>query len=129
MTKHKLLSHKFLFFLVIIFAVTSFYFYKQSKALKNPDAISEKEVANIVERVGQHILLPPNETPTIATVSDPEALQDQAFFSQAKKGDKVLIYTDSKKAILYDPEIDKIIAVAPLTISDSPTGAITAQDI
>lgn len=129
MTKHKLLSHKFLFLLVIIFAVTSFYFYKQAKSLKNPDAISEKEVANIVERVGQHIVLPPNETPTIATVSDPEALQDQTFFSQAKKGDKVLIYTDSKKAILYDPEIDKIITVAPLTISDSPTGAITTQDI
>jgi hypothetical protein len=68
--------------------------------------------------VGLLIVLPKNETPTIATVSDPSVLKNQAFFVDAKKGDKVLIYTNAKKAILYDPVIKKIINVAPVNTGD-----------
>jgi hypothetical protein len=41
----------------------------------------------------------------------------------AKKGDKVLIYTNAKKAILYDPELNKIVNVAPLNIGDQKVTA------
>lgn len=128
MAKNKISSKQILIILIVILLGTSFYLYRKVRMYKNPDIISEKEVQDIVEKVGELIVLPPNETPTIATVSDPEALQSQPFFAEANKGDKVLIYTDAKKAILYDPEIDKIISVAPLTISDSQQ-AITTQDI
>ena len=55
----------------------------------------------------------------MATVSDLEKLKDQPFFAKAKIGDKVLIYTDAKKAILYDPVNDKIVEVAPINIGNS----------
>ena len=81
--------------------------------------MSQEEVKKVVAQVGKLILLPEGETPTIATVSDPSALKNQAFFADAKKGDKVLIYTNAKKAILYDPVIKKIINVAPVNTGDA----------
>jgi hypothetical protein len=58
----------------------------------------------------------PNEEPTVATVSDLATLQGQPFFARAEEGDRVLFYTQAKKAILYRPTANKIIEVAALTI-------------
>ncbi len=99
--------------LVILLAITSTYFYKKSKT--NPDAATQAEVKSLVEKVSRLLIVPTDETPTVATVSDPDALKNQAFFADAKKGDKVLIYSNAKKAVLYDPSVDKIVNVAPLT--------------
>lgn len=108
-----------LLILVIALGATSFYFYKRSRDLKNPIAMSQKEGEKLVETVGKIALLPTDETPTIATVSDPEALRNQSFFSEAIKGDKVLIYTNAKKAYLYRPSLNKIITIAPLNIGEA----------
>lgn len=70
----------------------------------------------IINKVSRLIVLPEGETPTIATVADPSKLKGQAFFANAKVGDKVLIYPNSKKAILYDPNQDIIVEVAPVNI-------------
>ena len=97
------------------------YFYAQWNSLRdNPQAAFQDETATLVAAVGKLMLLPEGETPTIATVSDLERLKGQPFFANAKNGDKVLIYSNSKKAILYDPVNKKIIEVAPLN-----TGAQT----
>ncbi len=73
----------------------------------------EKELS-IVERVGKLIVLPEGEEPTIATVSDPSKLAEQTFFANAKVGDVVLIYAQARKAYLYDPNIDRLLEVAPI---------------
>ena len=99
------------------------YLYNQVKNLKaNPEAKAQEEVAALVAKVGQLIVLPEGETPTVATVNDPEKLKEQPFFAKAKAGDKVLIYTNAKKAILYNPTSHKIVEVAPLNIG-APTTA------
>ena len=67
------------------------------------------------------MVLPQNEEPTTATVSDTAKLKDQPFFKNAKNGDVVLIYTKAQIAILYDRKIDKIIAVAPINLGTSQT--------
>lgn len=93
------------------------YFYTQVQDFKrNPQAVAQKEAQELIERVSRLIVLPEGETPTIATVTDPEALKDQPFFAKAKKGDKVLLYTNARKAILYDPVAGKILEVAPVNI-------------
>lgn len=77
--------------------------------------------AAIIAKVGALIELPKGETPTIATVTDPSKLQDQAFFANAKAGDIVLIYTGAREAYLYDPVQNKLVEVAPITTGTVPT--------
>ena len=72
------------------------------------------DMSHVVSRVGNLMLLP-EETPTIATVSDLSKLQGQKFFANAEQGDIVLMYAHAKKAILYSPTLNKIIEVAPIT--------------
>lgn len=83
--------------------------------IKSAEEIKE-EIEDVVTQVGKHIVLPEGEAPTVATVTDPALLKDQAFFANAKTGHKVLIYTQARKAFLYDPERDILIEAAPLVV-------------
>ena len=98
------------------------YFYLEAQSLKvDPQAQIAKETAQLVAEIGALIVLPEGETPTLATVSDPERLKDQPFFAKAKAGDKVLLYSTARKAYLYDPVAKKLIEVAPLNVGDQTT--------
>lgn len=109
--------------LVLVFIValgSAFYFYRQVSVLKqNPQAVAEQEAEALVKIVGKLIILPKDEVPTIATVSDPSKLKDQPFFAKAKVGDKVLIYAKAKKAYLYDPIVNRILEVAPINVNSA----------
>jgi hypothetical protein len=99
-------------------------FYLKAKKLERQSqtaaAGSAGEAQRIVAEVGKLLILPTDEEPTIATISDASKLQNQAFFANAKNGDKVLIYNKAGKAILYDPVNKIIVEVAPLN-TDAPT--------
>ena len=90
--------------------------YKQLGALKNPEKIAQEEVKKVVDEVSKLMVLPTNETPTIATVSDLTPLKGQLFFANASVGDKVLIYQGSAKAILYNPTLNKVVEVSPINL-------------
>ena len=91
---------------------------KELHRLKNSPAVSaDQEARELIGKIGEHMTLP-SEKPTVATVEDTKKLTGQAFFKQARNGDKVLMYTQSKKAILYRPSTDKIIEVAYLHIEN-----------
>lgn len=90
------------------------------------NAATNSEVSSVVAKVGKLIELP-NEDVTLATVSDVTRLSSQPFFARAANGDKVLIYTASKKAILYRPSINKIIEVGPIAINPSASSAPAAE--
>lgn len=102
----------------VLALIPSIYFYNQNKdTQKKLNETSQKksdEPAQIIEKVAKHALLPTDEQPTIATISDPEKLKGQAFFTSAQTGDKVLVYSKAGKAVLYRPSIDKVIVMAPL---------------
>lgn len=92
--------------------------------------MAKEEIKSLIEKVGNIIELPQGETPTIATVTDLSKLRDQPFFSNAKLGDKVLVYAAAKKAFLYRPSTDKIIEVGPVsTSSPTPTVAVAVPTI
>lgn len=76
---------------------------------------STPAVHKIVSDVADHMLLPEDETPSLATVTDMNVLEDQEFFKHAREGDMVLMYMQSRKAIIYRPSIDRIIEVGPIT--------------
>jgi hypothetical protein len=118
--KKSSLASKILIVMVIIFGGTALYFYSQYASLKTDPAKNTKaETDKLVSQVSRLIILPTSEDPTVATVTDVEKLKDQPFFANAKNGDKVLIYTQAKKAILFDPVANKIVEVAPINIGDS----------
>ena len=70
---------------------------------------------SVVAKVGALMLLPGDEVPTIAVVSDLKPLKEQVFFKNAQLDDVVLIYTSAAKAILYRPSENKVIEVAAIT--------------
>lgn len=104
--------------LLAFLTLTAILYFATFQFMKNqndPNAVSQKEIKAITERIGKFMELPQGETPTLATVSDREKLKGQQFFLNAKNGDKVLVYPKAKKAILYRPSSGKIIEVANLT--------------
>ena len=125
--KKKYFSTIIIVVLLLSFGLT-FYFYKKYQTAQKTlqKQMSSNEQEKLIARVGKLIELP-KEEPTIANISDKEKLKDQSFFQNANNGDKVLIFTKAKKAILYRPSINKIIEVsqinleAPSPVSVTPT--------
>ena len=113
---------------LLIAVLSAYYFRRQVNILRrNPSQAAQEETRDVVARVSKLIILPEGEQPTLAVVTDPEKLKDQPFFAHAKKGDKILIYPNAKKAILYDPVADKIIEVAPVSIGGNDQGQAPAE--
>ncbi|OGH07510.1 MAG: hypothetical protein A2171_02355 [Candidatus Levybacteria bacterium RBG_13_35_9] len=116
------------FLIVVVLIITGgFVYYKNqiAKSQVSQQTLSltqqkEQENNDLIEKVGKLILLPTNEQPTIATITDKSQLSTQPFFNNAVDGDRVLVYANAKKAILYRPSTNKIIEVAPVNIT-SPT--------
>lgn len=102
----------------LVLGDAGFYIYRGS--VPGAQQSSQKEMKDLLSQIGKLIVLPEGEQPIIATVNDPEQLKGQAFFANAKKGDKVLIYNVARKAILYSPELNRVIDIAPLS-APSPT--------
>lgn len=92
---------------------------KERDKLSDPQAAAQEATQKLVNEVGAIVQLPEGETPTVATVSDASKLQNQAFFAKAENGDKVLIYTQARRAILYRPSTGKVIEVAPINLGTS----------
>lgn len=115
--------------LIVIAIVPSVYFYLQYRTaqdhLANPNLFAAEEVKKYTAMVGRLMTLPTDEVPTLATVNDKDKLKNQPFFANTENGDKVLIYTNAKKAILYRPSINKIIDVAPINIGPAATASAT----
>ena len=98
-------------FVLIFFFITIYLFLQLSH--KDNLINKQEEITKVVQAVGKLMVLP-EEVPSVATVTDLDKLKGQAFFANAKVGDKVLIYVKAQKAILYDPVMNKIVELAPL---------------
>lgn len=107
----------------------SFYQYINARrefevALNDPNALqkaNQKELQKLLAEIGKFMKLPSDEEPSVVIISDLDKLKGQAFFQNAKIGDKLLLYTKAKKAILYDPVAKVIVDVAPLSVNDTAT--------
>lgn len=119
--------------LLILVAILSIsfgvFFYLKLNTIETKNTVSsviEGESKTLLSRVAELYLFPGGEEPTIATVSNPKLLKDQAFFENAQKGDNVLLFLKAGKAVLYRPSINKIIEIAP-TKSNIPEENNTTQ--
>jgi hypothetical protein len=124
LVKTKLAGRIFITVCVLALVGLAGYFYNQyriaQKRLNNPQQAVADDVKALTATVGKLIVLPA-EDPTVATVADVDKLKNQRFFTNALNGDKVLIFNNAKKAILYRPSINKIVEIMPINIEVSPT--------
>ena len=119
--KRKTFNLILLVILLISLCLSGFLYFKLKK-VENSNNGTKEEVKSLIDKVSRLYLIPKDEEPTVATVSDPQILKDQSFFTLAEKGDKVLIFTRASKAVLYRPSIDKIVEIAP--IKNNPLSSI-----
>jgi hypothetical protein len=108
---------------ILSLAGASFYFYHQYKkaSLSVLSQNNQSEAEKLVSEIKNFMELP-EETPTLATVTDVTQARVQPFFAKAENGDKVLIFLKAKRAILYRPSIKKIIEVANVASLDKNVG-------
>ena len=102
-----------------------YYYLLYTPKQKTPEVLAKKVQDQTKKKndemftvVSKQITLPTDEEPMLATVSDRNELQDQAFFSVAQNGDRLLMYKKNKKIFLYRPSTKKVIAQAPLEFVD-----------
>lgn len=77
---------------------------------------------DLLAEVGTLMVLP-EETPTIATVEDPATLSTEPFFARAETGDRVLIFPESRLAVLYRESQHIIVNAGTLSIGVDPDGS------
>lgn len=82
---------------------------------------AQSEVTSLISQVGKHMILPSNELPTATTINDVTKLKDQSFFRNAKNNDKLLVYPNTKWAVLYRPSEDMIIEVGAFNTNQQLT--------
>lgn len=104
--------------------------YRQYVQVKNDPKTAQnaqqKQNDELIAKVGKLIALPKNEKPVIASVDDKTKLKDQPFFKDAENGDKLLMYAQTKKAIIYRESTNQLINVGPIAItSDTASNAGT----
>ena len=75
-------------------------------------------VEYIKREVGRHILLPPNEQPVLATITDTTKVSSP-FLKRGSNGDKVLIFAQARRVILYRPSLDRIVDVGPIEVNSA----------
>jgi hypothetical protein len=101
---------------------------QQLQEIRESTERSGQQVADeVLGKVRTHISLPDELEPTVATIIDVDRLRETSdFYKNAKNGDH-LILTETR-AILYDPEIDRIVDVVPVLLNPEDTGAPAADD-
>ena len=107
----------------IVSAVFNVYQYRQIGLLENPSLLNEERIRSYVADISKVIVLPTDETPTLATVADPNELKSQPFFANAQVGDIVLVYEKARKAVLWRPSEKKLIEVSSVI---APAESISA---
>jgi len=110
-------SKKLLILLVTVIATGLGLFIWQSHRAPTTGEAALKAVKS---KISKHYVLPADEVPALATVTDTSKLSTP-FFKGTKNGDQVLIYQKNHVAIIYRPSIDRIVSVGPVSIDAPPT--------
>lgn len=105
----------------------SFWGYWQSKqklsVLTNPQQASElnaEQTAQLLEKLSKLAVLPSDPNPVVATINDVEVLASkQSFYKDAHNGDKLVVYAQNRKAIIFDEKNNKIVNIGPIFYTDS----------
>ncbi|HEX8763309.1 MAG TPA: hypothetical protein VF733_06170 [Candidatus Saccharimonadales bacterium] len=105
--------------LVIIVGVVFFFAGREGE----PDQSREQSL-KIIRQVGKLYILPTDEEPTVALITDKSSLSssgNREFYKNAQNGDYLLVYNKAKIAFLYRQSVHKLVHVSPVIPSQGPT--------
>ncbi len=89
---------------------------------------SSVAIDSVLEAVKKHVVITETEGPLIATVVDPETLvAEQSFYAGVQKDDVVLIFSESRRAIIYSPARDIVVNMGPVVVNDTVAGTETLE--
>jgi len=101
-----------------------YYYYNN----KNKTLSDDKEIARLEKVIGQLITLPTGEKPVLATIKDAATLSaQQPFFAGVQNGDKLLVYSQARKAFIYSDATGKLVNVGPIVYDQNATNGISDQ--
>jgi prepilin signal peptidase PulO-like enzyme (type II secretory pathway) len=124
--RRKYIPYIFGILLFALGAILSGFIIKQEPQVLGLSA--QSELTTLISKVGKLIVLPSDELPTVTTVSDAAKLNSQPFFKNAKNNDKLLVYSNSKWAVLYRPSENRIIEVGSFSVvTPEPSPSITSS--
>ena len=96
---------------------------KQLSALTDPNIrneLNQEQTKALLAKIGQLLVLPQNEEPVVATIQDVEVLAStQDFYKDAENGQKLVVYSAARKAIIYDEAKNKLVNVGPLVVTNA----------
>ncbi len=108
---------------LILIAVSIFLFFQYQEAkhtLQTPSAAANtRQVNDVVAKVRKLAVVPTNETPTVATVKNAEKIKQLPYFANAHDGDKVLVFSKQKQAVIYRPSTNQVVAIFPTSDATS----------
>lgn len=104
-------------------------FFVVFRLLKTPEeraqTKSDRDTAMLVRRVSRIALLP-NEVPVVFVVTDVEVLKkEQQFFTGAQNGDKLLVFPQAAKAVIYNFKKNMIVNMGPITFDEQSSSQTT----
>jgi hypothetical protein len=109
-------------FLAVAGASAGIYYYYQYKSVVKRSQDPQAEIKDILAKVSKLMELPEGEDPTVATVQDADQIRSQPFFTKAQNGQRVILYTNARLAILFDEKANKIINVGAINVG-TPSAA------
>jgi hypothetical protein len=99
--------------LLLAISTSGFLYWQYHRAVQNkPD----KEIESIVSKLAPTISLPA-EKPALSTIVDTSKLSNPVLKARSQNGDKLLVYAQAKRLILFRPSTGKVIDM--LTIQDN----------
>lgn len=73
------------------------------------------EAKQLYTKLSKTVLLPTDELPTVANVTKEELAKQQTGLADLQENDKVLLFAKARKAVVYRPSLDKVVAVVTLS--------------
>lgn len=115
--KTKRVLGKGLVFIVLLAAIglCVVLFLKYREAVDtNPNNVEQKTIETVAK-----LVVTPDERPTVVTVQDASKLSNPELASRAEDGDRLLVYSQNRRVIMYRPANGKIVDI--LSIKDETT--------
>ncbi len=112
---------------VVVLAIAALGTLVVFQQMKLSAATPEEEARGVRDEVAQVMLLPEEEA-LVSEIEDAANVRTQAFFANVENGDKVLVFPEAAKIVLYRPSTKQVVNTGPIIDDTAPVeGEITEE--